>query len=151
MSNPTTAVEIVAMFPEWRHNTHGWFECVWCHAATPARMVLYPEPIPPGQNVGHTEPENRAAHEAACIFVELPDLIDAYARQRVREALEEAETVIMLTWGRAYPDSIWPDPSPDDVAAVETAFPNYNAKLWARAGSNFTKLSVIDIAALNAR
>ena len=81
------------MFPSWRYDTHGWFECVWCRAVTNAKKVSYPDPQPGGP-VGHIEAEDRNAHGEDCPLASLVAKLDAYARQRVREALEEAEKIV---------------------------------------------------------
>ena len=87
MLNPTTAAEIVKHFPTWKYDTHGWFECVWCHAFTNAKTISYSDPKP-GAPVGHIEAEDVTAHKSDCPLASIAVNIDAYARQQV-EAFRE--------------------------------------------------------------
>ena len=85
MSSPTTAAEIVKNFPSWKYDTHGWFECVWCHAFTNAKTIVYSDPKP-GKPAGHIEAEDVTAHKSDCPLASIAVNIDAYARQQVEAA-----------------------------------------------------------------
>jgi len=105
---PRAAEEIVKQFPSWKYDTHGWFECVWCHAVTGAKKVTYPDPQP-GEAVGHIEAEDVTAHEAECPLVSMADTIRAYAAEQVAQARAEWENPTgavmsggVVDWKKAY-------------------------------------------------